>query len=743
MSKSRLLYSSEDDDDEEFTLNPVAVESPRHQGQQDNDYLNHSQQYQQPQRNYHYYNEEEEDDDMLEAPNSLLVEPQQIQKQLQPQQQSLPIPVTTSTRERVTTYDRTMWRWANVENMDHFFTRVYEYYQGKGLYCILLARLLNLFTLAFIIIFSTFLIGCINYAEITSHHTLADVIEPQCLSRLSATKFLFLSIFTVWWCWQALRFITDLPMLREMHNFYTHLLLVPDQDMQTVSWQTILDRIIDIRETNPNTNDIRLTEHDVASRIMRQENYLIALFNKDVLNITIPLPYLRDRYIFTKDLEWNLSFCLLGYVFDSRGQMKKRFLKEKNKHVLVAGLKRRFIFMGLLNLIFAPFIFCYLLLHFFFRYFEEYHKNPGEIGSRLYTPFAKWKFREFNELPHLFKNRISQSYEHANLYINQFPKEKTVLMARFISFLAGSFAGVLALFTLFDSEALLNFEITSNGTVLFYLGITGTIFAVTRGMIPDENQVFEPERLLRQVVEHTHYLPAEWKHKLHTDQVRGEFCKLFDYKVGIFIQELTSVVFAPLVLCLSLPNSADQIVDFFREFTVHVNQVGYVCSFAQFDFERHGNVKYGVQGATVDDEYYLSKQGKMEKSFLNFKANNPKWVPNDMVGSMYLSRLAEIKNNKRAVVISEESSRSSHSHSSNNSDDSYNIKPTVKLNQYGIPQVIPSNLGDSFDATQTQHWNTRNDTDEDDEDEDLEQPPREGMIGLLNQFYDLNNNPTV
>ncbi|KAG1106756.1 hypothetical protein G6F42_016623 [Rhizopus arrhizus] len=705
MSKSRLLYSSEDDSDEEFTLNPVS-ETPRHQ-EQDDHHLNHSQQedYQQPQRHYQYYSEEEEeDDDMLEAPNSLLVDPQQ-QQQRQP---TLPIPITTSTRERVSTYDRTMWRWANVENMDDFFTRIAEFIVSSGCWDLLAERL-----------------------------TTSEVVEPQCLSRLSATKFLFLSIFIIWWCWQALRFITDLPMLREMHNFYTHLLLVPDQDMQTVSWQTVLDRIIDIRETNPNTNDIRLTEHDVASRIMRQENYLIALFNKDVLNIIIPLPYLRDRYIFTKDLEWNLSFCLLGYVFDSRGQMKKRFLKEKNKHVLVAGLKRRFIFMGLLNLIFAPFIFGYLLLHFFFRYFEEYHKNPGEMGSRVYTPFAKWKFREFNELPHLFKNRISQSYEHANLYINQFPKEKTVLMARFVSFLAGSFAGVLALFTLFDSEALLNFEITSNGTVLFYLGITGTIFAVTRGMIPDENQVFEPERLLRQVVEHTHYLPAEWKHRLHTDQVRAEFCKLFDYKVGVFIQELTSVVFAPLVLCLSLPSSADQIVDFFREFTVHVNGLGYVCSFAQFDFERHGNVKYGVQGAAVDDEYYLSKQGKMEKSFLNFKANNPKWMPNDMAGSMYLSRLADIKNHRRGVVINEDSR-------SESAASSYDAKPSVKLNQYGIPQVIPSNLGDSFAATQSQPWNTRNDTDDDDEeDEDLEQPPREGMIGLLNQFYDLNNNPTV
>jgi hypothetical protein len=110
--------------------------------------------------------------------------------------------------------------------------------------------------------------------------------------------------------------------------------------MQTVSWQTVLDRIISIRETNPNTAEqspIRLTEHDVASRIMRKENYLIALFNKDILNITIPLPLLRDRHVFTKDLEWNLSFCLLGFVFDQRGQVRKRFLKEKNKHLLVAG----------------------------------------------------------------------------------------------------------------------------------------------------------------------------------------------------------------------------------------------------------------------------------------------------------------------------------------------------------------------------------------------------------------------
>ncbi|CAG8782592.1 16608_t:CDS:2, partial [Cetraspora pellucida] len=74
------------------------------------------------------------------------------------------------------------------------------------------------------------------------------------------------------------------------------------------------------------------------------------------------------------------------------------------------------------------------------------------------------------------------------------------------------------------------------------------------------------------------------------------------------------------------------------EFTVHVDGLGYVCSFAVFDFKRHGNVKYGAP-AEVENEYYLSKDGKMEKSFLNFKANHPDWEPTDPAGSLYLSRL--------------------------------------------------------------------------------------------------------
>lgn len=107
-------------------------------------------------------------------------------------------------------------------------------------------------------------------------------------------------------------------------------------------------------------------------------------------------------------------------------------------------------------------------------------------------------------------------------------------------------------------------------------------------------------------------------------------------KVVIFAQELLSVVLTPFILWYSLPPCAPAIVDFFREFSVHIDGLDYVCSFAVFDFKRHGNIKvaiiaccivwdinifliqYGVPTEANEDRF-MSKEGKMEKSFLNFK----------------------------------------------------------------------------------------------------------------------------
>lgn len=181
-------------------------------------------------------------------------------------------------------------------------------------------------------------------------------------------------------------------------------------DIQTISWPEVVRRIQAIREDNPvtalsSTNHgnpsssitAKLDAYDVANRIMREENYLIAIFNKDLLDLRIPLPFALRRLLNTNGeqgmtlntaLEHNLRICLMRYLFDNRGRVREVFLKDKdkNREALIIGyaihrleknkadkgnsLRHRFILMGILNAILAPFIVLYLLMYYFFRYFE-------------------------------------------------------------------------------------------------------------------------------------------------------------------------------------------------------------------------------------------------------------------------------------------------------------------------------------------------------------------------------------
>ncbi|KAJ7510163.1 putative transmembrane protein [Mycena galericulata] len=508
-------------------------------------------------------------------------------------------------------YERALWNWVNVYNLDAFLQEVYYYYEGKGIYGIALARGLNLLTVGFVIGFSTFLLGCVDYSRIR-HETsmkLADVVVDRCVSRFSGFTLLFFILFIAFYVWQIVTFVLGVFRLVDMYNFFTHLLKIPDADIQTISWPEIVRRIGAIREDNPltalssnvqktsdDTTTAKLDAHDIANRILRQENYLIALFNKDLLDLRVPMPSGLKRFIteeegkgtmLTRALEWNLRFCLMEYLFDQHGKVRKVFLKSKNRPVLIEG--------------------------------REYHKDPSTIGGRRYTSYAQWKFREFNELPHLFTRRLDESHP--------FPTENLTLIMR-----CGSFVAVLFLATVLDPDIFVHFEITPHRTVLFYLGVFGSVLA--------ENRVFDPELLMTEVIAFTHYMPDEWKGQLHSKRIHKEFGQLFAMKVLIFVEELVSVVLTPFVLWFSLPNCAPAIIDFFREFTVHVDGRGYVCSFAEFNFERHGNVKFGAP-TRIQDKRMISNEGKMEKSFLNFKAANPDWNPTDPSGSLYLSRMAD------------------------------------------------------------------------------------------------------
>jgi autophagy-related protein 9 len=70
--------------------------------------------------------------------------------------------------------------------------------------------------------------------------------------------------------------------------------------------------------------------------------------------------------------------------------------------------------------------------------------------------------------------------------------------------------------------------VTPGGTVLFWIGIFGTILAVARGMIPEDHKVVDPEELMRNIADHTHYLPEEWNGRLHSVEVRSRYSPVIE-----------------------------------------------------------------------------------------------------------------------------------------------------------------------------------------------------------------------
>lgn len=290
--------------------------------------------------------------------------------------------------------DKAMWKWANVQNLDVFLAEVYEYYEQNGIWSILLKRALNHISLAFVIGFSTFLTQCVDYASLPKRNKLSDIIIPQCTRNMGAGWNFLLWLVAVWWIYMLIQWLVDIPRLWELHNFYQHLLGIPDSDIQTVSWQLVVGKLMALRDANAATvqdmspearrfvavnSKQRMDAHDIANRLMRKENYMIALINRDAFDTSVPIPFVGNVQFWTRNIEWNINLALMDYLFDEQGQLRTEFLSSRNRRKQIDALRARFFYVGVINIFYAPFFFIYYMVTYFFTYFAVSHEPRHSV----------------------------------------------------------------------------------------------------------------------------------------------------------------------------------------------------------------------------------------------------------------------------------------------------------------------------------------------------------------------------
>jgi autophagy-related protein 9 len=83
----------------------------------------------------------------------------------------------------------------------------------------------------------------------------------------------------------------------------------------------------------------------------------------------------------------------------------------------------------------------------------------------------------------------------------------------------GSLLVVLLGIGLYDDNALFELQVLPDKSAVWFVGIGGSIIALCRAVIPDENAVMEPEKVMEELITHTHYMPQSWRNRLHSQEV--------------------------------------------------------------------------------------------------------------------------------------------------------------------------------------------------------------------------------
>lgn len=552
------------------------------------------------------------------------------------------------------------------QNLDTFYLRIYEYCKERGYQCIVATRVLNLLALTFMIAFTGFLTLFVNWKVVmactdTNRCSQQDMVntrpfttrwEIDHVTGLPVAKSIgfptvFIVLFLLFSCafllQNVVRCAYDIKEFWAIKKFMNDRLKISEAHMETIEWNEIIDKLIQLQDNGVLITRNKITPLDITNRIMRKENFFIAMINKNVVCVDFPPLKGRLSPFLTKTMEWNLNYCIISHMYDPQTfAVKQRFISNPE------ALSRRLFLCGILNLVLSPFIALFVLLYSFFKHGQKMHKNPSTLGARHWSPMARWRMREFNELDHFFDNRMNASLPKANKYVAQFPSMSISIVAKFMVFVGSSICGVIIVLSLMDEALLLHVKVFDRN-LLWYLAICGLIVASARPLVIDRHENFEPDKAFAALVEYTHYYPSRWRNKVHSPETYAAFSVLFPFQIATFLYEVLSIFVVPLLLIFYLPKQAAEITKFVKDFTETRPELGDVCSFAVFDFERHGHAKYGAQ--VPHDKYYRSRQGKMEKSFITFLANNPNWEPSDD-GKLLVKKVHERQHERSASMQS-------------------------------------------------------------------------------------------
>ena len=478
-----------------------------------------------------------------------------------------------------------------------FLFNLYYYYHNKGYSNLLLTELTNLLILIYTVFIIIFSVQCVNFKGLINYNTkeiiqLKDYIKINNFWEFNPFIIICIVLFTGYILIRLISVYASVKKFWKIRKIYNEELEISDSDIQHLSWNEISNKIIKFY-CNPNLNS-----YTMALKIMTKENLIISVYDElDNLDF--------HKYPLTKLLEWNFIFCFINPLINENREIDNDIKMNKDKYIkqALSNIKK----VTIINILFLPFLLIFMLLYMILQYGEQFYNNPKLIVNRQWSIKSSWKIRYYNELPHLFYNRIEKGGQAVKEYDKQFPSKISETISQFLAFMIGSLFLILVILSFLNENLLINLNITNNRPILWYMGIFGGILTLTKAFI-NKTILFDPEKYLKKVTEYID-LDDEWTKKPKDKSVRNGLLKLFPQRVILLLEECYCLLLTPYILWFVLRKET------------HL-----ICNYLINNLEIHHSVNGLIHKNSLFINYsQIQNHKKTHKSLENFKKNTPEY----------------------------------------------------------------------------------------------------------------------
>ena len=216
---------------------------------------------------------------------------------------------------------------------------------------------------------------------------------------------------------------------------------------------------------------------------------------------------------------------------------------------------------GLILAILLPIIFLFLAIYCFFRYTEEIKTNANEtLISKQWTRHAKYKYRCYCELPHLFEIRMNSARIAVNKYLSQFYSKSLVIVNRCLLTICASLLAILIFLAVVNEENLIKKYFLARSLLWWCTGL-GLLIGYLRQMAPPRYNVFDPWTPMKDLAEII-AIPESWIIYAHDLSIYREINSYFQPRGLLFLEEVLAILVLPYLMIFILPKQIERLVHF-------------------------------------------------------------------------------------------------------------------------------------------------------------------------------------